>query len=208
MKKKTFYRDGVLYYQDKVLITQQALALKGAGAVDNVLAACALVSSWHDDISTWRKTLQRFTGLAHRCETVFKDQRCTWYNDSKGTNIGAMLKAVEFVAGQHQSLVLLLGGVSKGACFAELAAYFPQQISCVITFGRDGEAIAGALGDSIPTKYYATLQAAISAIACLKETLSFDAVLLSPACASFDQFSNYQHRGQVFTDLVKELHHA
>ncbi len=207
-KADFFYQDDALYYKDKLLMDQHELALQGAGAIENALAACALVSSWHNDVAILRKTLRYFSGLPHRCETVFTSHGCTWYNDSKGTNIAAMMKAVECMTAKHQSVALLLGGVNKGADFSEVAKWLPKEVVLVVTFGRDGAVIAHALGDSKLTKCYATMKDAVKAVTSLVETLSLDAVLLSPACASFDEFSGYQHRGRIFSDYVEEVHHA
>lgn len=200
--------DDTLYGYHFPILQQKDISLQGAGALENALAACALVYTWVQDHKCFQDTLTSFTGLLHRCQPVFTYQGCTWYNDSKGTNIGAMVKAVEFIASKHDRIALLLGGVNKGADFLEVSTILSKQVDTVITFGQDGNAIASKLEGALDVTRCHTLQEAVKESFCLKAQKLFDAVVLSPACASFDAFSGYQQRGEVFASLVKELAHG
>jgi UDP-N-acetylmuramoylalanine--D-glutamate ligase len=175
--------------------------LRGQHNVENVLAAtaCAL---WRGlPAETIREGIRGFRGVAHRIELVRELRGVHYYNDSKGTNVASTIKALESFS---EPVVLIAGGVGKGQDFAPLAAAARGRVRRLITLGEDGPKIAAALAaagiavhpaDSMP----AALDAARDAAA------PGDVVLLSPACASFDMFDHYEHRGDVFRALVQGL---
>lgn len=198
------YKEGALRFQEQTIMSEADLALKGAGRIENALAACALTLDWVKDPEVWKKTLLHFKGLEHRCEPVFTKQAVTWYNDSKGTNLGAMLTALEYVCRLHDKTLLLLGGVNKGASFEDVADFVMQKAQGVIAYGRDGRAIAHALGSEADVQVVSTLEDAVILAKSQVSHGALDAVLFSPACASFDAFDNFAHRGRVFKELIAQ----
>jgi len=139
-----------------------------------------------------------------RLERVGESRGVVWYNDSKATNVGAALAAIEGLGADIAGkLVLIAGGDGKGADFAALQAPVATFCRAVVLLGRDAERLAAALGNAVPLLRVQSLEEAVQRAAELAE--SGDAVLLSPACASLDMFRNYAHRAQVFTDAVQAL---
>ena len=147
--------------------------------------------------------LKNFTGLPHRCRQVAVQDGVMWYNDSKATNVGATIAAIQSVGLQCTgSLSLILGGEGKGADFTLLRPCVRQQVSRVIVFGKDAAELYHVLNDIVSIVQVETLQEAVE-LADI-EAKQGDTVLFSPACASFDMFNNYMHRGDVFERLVLE----
>jgi len=173
----------------------------------NALAALAMGQALGVDAAAMRAVLRRFSGLAHRSETVARINGVIWVNDSKGTNVGATLAAVNGLGPTLSGkLIVLAGGVGKGADFTPLAAPLAAYARCVMLFGADGKRIAQALDGQVPIQYFANLVDATRAAAAI--ATPGDGVLLSPACASLDQFADYQARGEAFCDLVKGIARA
>lgn len=147
--------------------------------------------------------VQSFKGLPHRCEWVAKVDGVTYIDDSKGTNMGATIAAIEGLAKHYRGVVLLLGGVGKGANFAEMIPTLKQYVKHCFVYGQDG----GQIFSQITGEVQATL--CHNALAAFAQASDFasegDLVLLSPACASFDEFKNYAHRGEVFAQFVQRL---
>jgi UDP-N-acetylmuramoylalanine--D-glutamate ligase len=146
------------------------------------------------------QVLREFHGLPHRTQWVAERKGIAWYNDSKATNIGATLAAVQ---GFDGPLVLIAGGQGKGADFADLAAGLDERVKAVVLIGEAADEIQQALGERVPTRRADSMREAVAVAAEL--AVAGDLVLLSPACASFDMFNNYQHRGEVFAQMVQEL---
>jgi UDP-N-acetylmuramoylalanine--D-glutamate ligase len=177
------------------------IALRGAHNVENVLAAtaCALWAGLAPQAI--RRGIARFRGVAHRIEFVRDLAGVHYYNDSKGTNVASTIKALESFS---ERIVLIAGGLGKGQDFAPLADAARGRVSRAVVIGKDGPAIAAALAaKGIPVTTSASLEAALQAARALAEP--GDVVLLSPACASFDMFDNFEHRGDVFKTLVGAL---
>jgi UDP-N-acetylmuramoylalanine--D-glutamate ligase len=172
------------------------LPIHGLHNVSNALAACALASAMKVPVSELPKGLKSFRGLPHRLELVAERNGVRWYDDSKGTNVGATVAALR---GLNRRTVLILGGEGKGQDFAPLAGPVREFASHVLLIGRDAALIqtvtAGERCDS--------LEQAVQRAAKLAKP--GEAVLLSPACASFDMFRDYKHRGEVFAGAVKAL---
>lgn len=144
--------------------------------------------------------LREFAGLAHRTARVRERAGVGWFDDSKGTNVGATVAAVRGLPGR---VVLIAGGDGKGQDFSPLRAALADKARAVVLIGRDAPLIAAALGDSVPLRTAADMEAAVTAAAQLAEP--GDSVLLSPACASFDMFSGYEERGALFAAAVRRL---
>ena len=183
------------------LMPVSQLSLLGRHNQYNALAAAALSLTAGADFASIRHVLSQFEGLAHRCQLVHQHNGIRWVNDSKATNIGATLAALDgvraMVPGQ---LILLAGGDGKGQQMAELTEALQQQVDQLITFGQDGPAIAALKAGSYQV---ADLAAAVHQAAALARP--GDLVLLSPACASLDMFSNYQQRGELFAKIAREV---
>jgi UDP-N-acetylmuramoylalanine--D-glutamate ligase len=176
------------------------LRIAGRHNLANALAALALGDAAALDREAMLQVLREFQGLPHRTQWVAEHKGVAWYNDSKATNIGATLAAVQ---GFDGPLVLIAGGQGKGADFADLAAGLDARVKAVVLIGEAAEEIARALGKRFPIRRAGSMREAVAVAAEL--AVAGDLVLLSPACASFDMFNNYQHRGEVFTQAVQEL---
>lgn len=176
------------------------LRLPGRHNLANALAALALGDAAGFERNAMSQVLREFRGLPHRTQWVAERNGVAWYNDSKATNIGAALAAVQ---GFETPLVLIAGGQGKGADFSEFADRLVERTRAVVLIGEAADEIEQALAGRMPVQRAANLEAAVRAAAAL--ACSGDSVLLSPACASFDMFSNYQARGESFVRAVQEL---
>jgi len=174
------------------------LSLPGAHNRANALAALALVDAAGVPLDQAAPGLGSFRGLPHRMQWVASRDGVDWYNDSKGTNVGATAAAL---AGMERPVVLIAGGEGKGADFTPLAEVVAGRARAVVLFGRDAPLIADALADSAPVEVVADLATAVERAAALART--GDCVVLSPACASFDQFRDYAERGEAFVRAVE-----
>jgi UDP-N-acetylmuramoylalanine--D-glutamate ligase len=177
------------------------LKIKGTHNAMNALAALALCRAIGLDFAPLLAALYSFKGLPHRVEWVAAIDDVDYYDDSKGTNVGATCAAL---AGLPQKVVLLAGGDGKGQDFAPLAVPVKENARAVVLYGRDAGLIEAALLKTDVPLYRAAEMAEAVAIA-RRVAQRGDAVLLSPACASFDMFRNYEHRAQVFVDAVNAL---
>ena len=149
-------------------------------------------------------TLRQFAGLPHRCQWVGERAGVSYYDDSKATNVGAALAAIDGLGGDIAGkLVLIAGGDGKGADFSALKAPVARFCRAVVLLGRDAERLAEALGDVAPLVRVQTLDEAVQRCSELAE--AGDAVLLSPACASLDMFKNFEERGRLFAQAVGGL---
>jgi UDP-N-acetylmuramoylalanine--D-glutamate ligase len=182
------------------LIPIQNIKLKGTLMQANALAAFALGEAAGLPQYAMVETLQTFRGLPHRCAWVAQSQGIDFYNDSKGTNVGATIAAIQSL---ERPIVLIAGGDGKGADFTPLTNIVAKHCRACVLIGRDAPLIAEVLMDVVPVYYVESM--AFAVIQATELAKSGDAVLLSPACASFDMFNNYEHRGQVFEEAVKQL---
>jgi UDP-N-acetylmuramoylalanine--D-glutamate ligase len=179
------------------------LRLPGAHNLENALAALAATLPLGVTAEAAAATLRSFRGLPHRTALVRVLGGVAYYNDSKGTNIDATLKSLEgFPDG---TVHLILGGKEKGDDFRRLAPLVKTKTRCVLTIGAAGDRIASALGETpgVTVIRCGTLERAVGEAAAA--AAGGEVVLLSPACASFDQFRNFEHRGEIFEKLVKDL---
>nr|WP_256256260.1 UDP-N-acetylmuramoyl-L-alanine--D-glutamate ligase [Pseudomonas agarici] len=193
-----------LAFEFDKLMPVRDLKIRGAHNQSNALAALALGHAVGLPFDAMLASLRTFAGLEHRCQWVRELNGVNYYNDSKATNVGAALAAIEGLGGDITGkLVLIAGGDGKGADFNGLRGPVAANCRAVVLLGRDGELLAQALGDEVPLIRVQTLDDAVRHCAELAEP--GDAVLLSPACASFDMFKNYEERGRLFARAVEGL---
>ncbi len=194
-------RDGFLAYGDNNLIAITDLPLQQRHNNQNFLAALAMGNILHLSMKSMLKTLLRFTGLEHRCQLVKKTDGVSWYNDSKATNVGAAIAAIESMAQSLSGkLILLAGGDSKGVSLLPLQEPVKKHVSHVILFGKDADLLDAALRNHTQISRVATLREGVQSAK--KIAQSGDVVLLAPACASLDQYENYVARGRDFIEAV------
>lgn len=187
-----------------VLLTQAELAQQGYHHVLNALAAMALADAVAIPREAQFDALRTFKGLAHRCQLVGCWQGVAWYNDSKATNVGATLAALRSFSDSAGRILLIAGGQGKSADFSPLKPVAEELLKALIVIGEDGAAIRQACQGKLDIFDQEDLQSAINAAAQLAE--EGDVVLLSPACASFDAFANYEQRGECFMRWVKDYY--
>ena len=181
----------------ELLMPAADVAIKGSHNRANALAALALGHAAGIDMSAMLQTLKVFTGLPHRCEYVATIDQAVYIDDSKGTNVGATLAAINGFGEEGRAhLILLAGGQGKGQDFSELNTPVSRFVKHVILFGQDATQIAAALDGSRPVTFVDSLSAAVAKARAVAE--AGDIVLLSPACASFDMFSGFEDRGRSF----------
>ena len=181
------------------LLSVEDIKIKGAHNIANVLAALAIGSVINIPQKFMIETIKNFSGLEHRTQWVAEKSGVNWFNDSKATNVGASIAAIEGLPGLH---VLIAGGEAKGADFSPLAEVASNHLRAVVLIGCDAEKIAAVLDDIIPIVHASDMKEAVVKASELAQ--KGDNVLLSPACASFDMYKNFEHRGQVFADAVQE----
>jgi len=183
------------------LLKVSDLKIHGLHNAANALAALALADAAGIPRPASLAVLREFGGLRHRCEWVAEVDGVAYFNDSKGTNVGATLAAL---AGLPEPIVWLGGGQGKGQDFAPLKSVLAQKGRAAILYGQDAAQIAGAIGDALPVHREPDLEASVKRAHGMARP--GDRVLLSPACASLDQFRNYEERGERFCALVRGLH--
>jgi len=207
--------DGKAYlaFGEQSLIALDKLPLTGMHNALNYLAALALGYSAGWSLTTMVEHLTRFTGLAHRCQRVVSKDNITWINDSKATNVGATLAAINGLAqtlSPTNHLILIAGGDGKGADFSPLLKSLNKSVSNVITFGKDGDKIS-VLAELVTTNKITTNKVTnlTEAVQVAKASANDgDIVLLSPACASLDMFKSFADRGEQFMSAVMQLAEA
>jgi len=186
----------------KKLIAESEVKLSGRHNIANALAALALGEAANIQMIDMLQTLRQFSGLPHRTQWIANKQSVDWYNDSKGTNVGATLAAIEGLEVKNK-IILIAGGIAKDADFSALKNTVKEKVRLVVLMGRDAPQIEQALQDVVPVMYAKDMDDAIHISADLAHI--GDSVLLSPACASFDMFRGFEHRGEVFTEAVGRL---
>ncbi|HEX8812335.1 MAG TPA: cyanophycin synthetase, partial [Terracidiphilus sp.] len=181
------------------ILPLSAIPLKGIHNVENVLAAVCAARLAGVSAASIRSTVERFRAVEHRLEYVATVSGVEFYDDSKATNVDAAIKAVTaFPGGIH----LILGGKDKNSDYSLLAPYLRERVRAVYTIGSAAQKIESQLRGVVPIHSSETLARAVQTAAA--EAQPGEIVLLAPACSSFDQFENYEHRGRVFKELVHE----
>ena len=188
---------------ERVLANRNEMKLRGLHNVENVLAALAAGLACGADAESMRETLRNFSPVEHRLEFVADVEGVSFYNDSKATSVDATLKALEAFSETPGKIVLILGGRGKKAPYAPLATLVAEKVRKLVLVGEDAETIASELGSYATTLHSPDLnEATRSAFAAAQPG---DIVLLAPACASFDMFRSFEHRGEVFKAAVNSL---
>jgi UDP-N-acetylmuramoylalanine--D-glutamate ligase len=190
------------------IVALDEIPVAGLHNAANALAAHALMRASGIEREPLARAIREFRGLPHRAERVTAARGVTFYDDSKGTNVGATVAALDGLAGsairQGARVVLIAGGEGKSQDFSPLRPAVARTARAAVLIGRDAESIALALeGSGVPVRRAGTMEHAVELSAA--EAWPGDAVLLSPACASFDMFRDYKHRGEVYCDAVKRL---
>lgn len=207
IRKFSTMKDGdstfICYGFDKLLSIDD-IQIKGLHNISNALAALSLGTAAGINMDSMLATLKLYPGLQHRCQWVRSVNGVEYINDSKGTNVGATAAAIEsFGLSGNGKIVLIAGGEGKGADFAPLAKVMAEFGRSAILFGRDADQIATALQGAVDIQRVGSLSEAVTAAQ--QQAQSGDTVLMSPACASFDMFRNFEERGDVFIAAVQQL---
>jgi UDP-N-acetylmuramoylalanine--D-glutamate ligase len=184
------------------LMPIEALRIRGRHNATNALAALGLAVAAGCNLAPMLHGLREYRGEPHRVESVAIINDVEYFDDSKGTNVGATVAALTGL-GLERKLVLILGGEGKGQDFSPLADPVQRHVRAVVLIGRDAPLIKEVLPRNIPMFDAASMEEAVSLAA--QHATTGDAVLMSPACASFDMFDNYEHRARVFCDAVQAL---
>ena len=193
-----------LAFENQLLMPVSELPILGRHYQANVLASLAMGYAYGFPMEAMLKTLREFKGLPHRCQLVRKRKDVLWYNDSKGTNVGATLAAIEGLGPELKGkLILIAGGVGKNADFSPLVPALQKYVRDVVLIGESASLLSDTFNQSVKTHFANTMDEAIHVSDQLAK--AGDSVLLSPACASFDMFKNFEHRGDVFTAIVQGL---
>jgi UDP-N-acetylmuramoylalanine--D-glutamate ligase len=192
---------------ERVLLRSDEMKLRGLHNVENVLAALAAGLACGAAPESMRQTIRRFEPVEHRLEFVSEIDGVKFYNDSKATSVDATLKALEAFAGEGEDpagrVVLILGGRGKKAPYAPLGALIQQGVRKLILIGEDAATIAKELGQFAPNEQAGDMKDAVTRS--FQAAQPGDVVLLAPACASFDMFDSFEHRGKVFKEEVSSL---
>lgn len=199
-----FLRDEQIFFRidgtEVALARREDIQLRGEHNVENVLAACAAAYLAGADPASIANGVKTFKGVEHRLEFVADVDGVSFYNDSKATNVDATMKAVEAFPGP---LIVILGGKDKGSPYTPLREPLRERARLAVLIGAAAEKIASDLGDAVAVEQAGTMDRAVQIA--FKRAQPGDTVLLAPACSSFDQFENYEHRGRVFKELVLKL---
>ncbi len=203
-KKRGKPQPDVEIYVNRLMPTD-ALKIRGQHNATNVLAALALCRAIDLPLAPLLHAAREYAGEPHRVELVANVAGVEYIDDSKGTNVGATVAALQGLGAGHAArLILIAGGDGKGQDFSPLAAAIARHVKAVVLIGRDGPQIAAAISSTqVPVIHCDSLPQAVSTAA--EQASEGDQVLLSPACASFDMFTSYAQRAQVFVDAVREL---
>ena len=204
VKQGAYVHDGRVLFRDpsgqREIMLVSEIPLKGAHNVENVLAAVCVGALMRCEAEPIRKAVCDFKAVEHRLEYVATIRGVEYYNDSKATNVDATIKALEsFPANVH----IILGGKDKGSDYTVLNDLLRQRVKRVYTIGAAAGKIESQIKGAAEIVHAETLETAVKRAAAAAQP--GDVVLLAPACASFDQFRNYEHRGKVFKEVVREL---
>jgi UDP-N-acetylmuramoylalanine--D-glutamate ligase len=188
---------------ERVLMTREEMKLKGTHNVENVLAAMAVGLACGAGPDSLRESVRRFRPVEHRLEEVAELNGVRFFNDSKATSVDATMKALEAFAADQGKIVLILGGRGKQAPYSPLRPLVSERVRNLILIGEDAPVIERDLGSAAPFEHASDMHDAVRrGFAAARPG---DVVLLAPACASFDMFESFEHRGRVFKEEVSSL---
>ncbi|MFV9988705.1 MAG: UDP-N-acetylmuramoyl-L-alanine--D-glutamate ligase [Coxiella endosymbiont of Dermacentor nuttalli] len=191
-------------YRGRRLMSIEELKLNTHHHIQNVLAALALGKAAYVPMGAMLKVLSDFRGIRHRCQWVRKYKDVDYYNDSKGTNVGATQAAIISLGEARKGrLILIAGGQSKGANFSALRNVVKRYVKHIVLIGEDASRLEKALGGCTKISRFSSMKEAVKQSTDIAQP--GDVVLLSPACASYDMFKHYEHRGDVFIEMVEKL---
>ena len=196
-------RGNELMFGDQILLNVDELKLRGMHNVENVAAAFAAGLAAGASVDSMAATAKQFNPVEHRLEFVAEIEGVRFYNDSKATSVDATLKALEAFANDSGKVVLILGGRGKKAPYEPLASLVKAKVRKLVLIGEDAETIAKELGDFGSFEFASDMNNAVTRS--FKSAEKGDVVLLAPACASFDMFESFEHRGKVFKSAVGDL---
>lgn len=188
---------------EQVVLRPSEMKLRGLHNVENVAAAVAAGLAAGAGVESMGETAKRFNPVEHRLEFVAELNGVKFYNDSKATSVDATLKALEAFAAESGKVVLILGGRGKKAPYAPLADLIQRKVRELILIGEDAETIANQLGDYARSERATDMRDAVTRA--FAASRAGDVVLLAPACASFDMFESFEHRGRVFKEEISNL---
>ncbi|HEX2271566.1 MAG TPA: UDP-N-acetylmuramoyl-L-alanine--D-glutamate ligase [Pyrinomonadaceae bacterium] len=203
LENGVFLRGGELVFGDRVLLRVNELKLRGLHNVENVAAAFAAGIAAGASVESMAATAKQFNPVEHRLEFVAEVEGVRFYNDSKATSVDATVKALEAFAQDEGKIVLILGGRGKKAPYEPLASLVKSKVRKLVLIGEDAETIASELGGFGSFEFASDMNEAVARS--FKAAEKGDVVLLAPACASFDMFESFEHRGKVFKSAVADL---
>jgi len=188
---------------ESILLRTDEMKLRGLHNVENVMAAVAAGIAAGADPVSMRETVKAFQPVEHRLEFVAEIEGVKFYNDSKATSVDATLKALEAFRQDAGKVVLILGGRGKRAPYAPLLSLVREKVRALVLVGEDAETIARELDGSAPIERAVDMRDVVRRA--FESSAPGDVVLLAPACASFDMFESFEHRGKVFKEEVLNL---
>jgi UDP-N-acetylmuramoylalanine--D-glutamate ligase len=194
-----FQMDGMLFLDGEPVMRADESPLRGAHNVENILASMATAGVYAISREAIARTVRGFHGVEHRLEFVTTINGMEFYNDSKATNVDSSIKAVQSF---DSNIIVILGGKDKGASYAPLVQAMSGRVKHVLLIGAAGPKIQSEIGTSFPTTFVTSMDDAVEKALAIGQ--SRDIVLLSPACASFDMFDNFEHRGRIFKKAVEQ----
>ena len=188
---------------ERVLMLRDEMKLRGLHNVENVLGALTVGLACGVSAQSMLETIKQFEPVEHRLERVAEIEGVQFYNDSKATSVDATMKALEAFKDDFGQVVLILGGRGKNAPYAPLGPLVQEKVRQLILIGEDADKIANELGEFAPTQKAVDMKDAVNRS--FQAAQPLDIVLLAPACASFDMFESFEHRGRVFKEEVSNL---
>jgi UDP-N-acetylmuramoylalanine--D-glutamate ligase len=199
-------QDNVTYlaHGRQTLISTAELQVTGDHNIANALAALALGQAMQLPMPAMLEAVKQYRGLPHRCQRVAQQQGIQWINDSKATNVGACIAAIEGLA-SDRNIILIAGGEAKEQVFSDLVPVFEANVKGLVLIGQDAQQIADITPASVDQQSAQSMTEAVKKAKAIAET--GDIVLLSPACASFDMYNSYSERGDAFIQAVEALCH-
>jgi len=184
----------------KEFCSMDKIALKGSHNLSNLMASATVAKIMNVDDVVIKNTMENFKGIDHRLQTIDKINQVTYINDSKATNIHSVIVGVNSF---NRPIILLLGGKNKNSDFRLLLPHIKRHVKHIVSYGEAGGEIAAAIGDAVRLNRVSSLNQAVASAHNLANP--GDIVLLSPGCASFDQYNNFKERGNKFIELVNDI---